>query len=90
MAQIFNLSQVEFDQIKALFIKKNDGAYAVLGIPADAKDEDVKFAYKKLVREYHPDMLMAKGIPEDFIKIANEKMSHINNAYDQVCKERGI
>jgi len=40
--------------------------------------------------EYHPDKLMAKGVPEDFIKIANEKMSKINNAYDQICKERGI
>lgn len=90
VATIFNLSQMEFDQIKALFIKKNDGAYAILGVSANASDDQVKSAYKKLVIEYHPDKLMAKGVPEDFIKIANEKMSEINSAYDQVCKERGI
>ena len=90
VAQIFNLSQTEFEQIKALFIKKSDGAYVILGVPANATDYQVKTAYKKLVREYHPDKLMAKGVPEDFIKIANEKMSEINNAYDQISKERGL
>jgi len=90
VAGIFNLSQVEFEQIKALFIKKNDGAYVILGVSANASDDQVKSAYKKLVMEYHPDKLMAKGVPEDFIKIANEKMAEINNAYDQVSKERGL
>jgi len=90
VAQIFDLSQSDFDRIKALYIKENDGAYTILGVSANASDGDVKSAYKKLVMEYHPDKLMAKGVPEDFIKIANEKMSEINNAYDQICKERGI
>ena len=90
VASILGLSQVEYDQIKALFIKKNDGAYAVLGIPAGSTDAEVKAAYKKLVMEYHPDKLIAKGLPEDFIKIANEKMAKINEAYDQICKERGM
>ncbi len=90
VAAIFGLSQMEYNQIKALFIKQNDAAYAVLGISSSASDSEVKAAYKKLVMEYHPDKLMAKGVPEDFIKIANEKMAKINEAYDRICKERGI
>jgi DnaJ like chaperone protein len=90
VAAIFGLSSMEYEQIKALFVPKNDGAYAILGVPATATDAEVKQAYKKLVMEYHPDKLMAKGVPEDFITIANEKMAQINDAYDRICKERGM
>lgn len=90
VANVFGLSQMEYDQIQVLFVKKNNRSYKVLGVSAQASDDDVKAAYKKLVREYHPDKLMAKGVPEDFIKIANEKMSEINNAYDEISKERGL
>lgn len=90
VSQIFGFSQMEYEQIKALFIKKNDRAYTILGLTSQASDAQVKAAYKKLVMEYHPDKLMAKGVPEDFIKIANEKMAEINNAYDQISKERGL
>ncbi|HHJ52903.1 MAG TPA: hypothetical protein ENJ89_06890 [Caldithrix abyssi] len=90
VSRIFGLSQMEYDQIAALFIQKNDRAYKILGLTPQATDEQVRAAYKNLVREYHPDKLIAKGVPEDFIKIANEKMAEINNAYDQICKERGL
>ncbi len=90
VAAIFGLSPMEYEQIKALFVPKNDGAYAILGVSATATDAEVKQAYKKLVMEYHPDKLMAKGVPEDFITIANEKMAQINEAYDRICKERGM
>jgi DnaJ like chaperone protein len=62
----------------------------VLGLTPQASVEEIKVTYKKLVNQYHPDRLIAKGVPEDFIKIANEKMAEINNAYDQIRKERGF
>ncbi|MBN2425184.1 MAG: TerB family tellurite resistance protein [Calditrichaceae bacterium] len=90
VANAFGMSSAQYDQIKALFVKSNDKAYQILGISSDASDAEIKSAYKKLVMEYHPDRLMAKGVPEDFIKIANEKMAAINSAYDQIQKERGF
>jgi len=90
VSNIFGLSPNEFEQIKAVFIKKTDGAYKILGVTNEASNREIKSAYKKLVTEYHPDKLIAKGLPEDFIKVANEKMTEINGAYDQICKERGI
>jgi DnaJ like chaperone protein len=90
VASVFGLSSVQYDQIKALFIKKNDRAYQILGVSQSASDQEIKSAYKKLVTEYHPDKLMAKGVPEDFMKIANQKMAEINTAYDQIAQERGI
>ena len=88
VSEIFGLSNVEFEQIRALFVKVNHKAYQVLGITPEASVDEIKAAYKKLVNQYHPDRLMAKGIPEDFIQLANEKMIEINNAYEQIRKER--
>ena len=90
VAGVFGLSHVEYDQIKAMFIKGNGSAYQVLGISKNTSEEEIKSAYRKLVIQYHPDKLIAKGMPEDFIKNANQKMAEINNAYDTICKERGI
>lgn len=90
IAQIFELSPAAYQQIKALYIKENNRAYQILGINRNASDDEVKSAYRKLVREYHPDKMQAKGVPEDFMKIAHEKMTEINQAYDAICKERGM
>lgn len=90
VSQIFGLSDAEFEQIRVLFVKVNHKAYRVLGLTPEASVDEIKTAYKKLVNQYHPDRLMAKGIPEDFIQLANEKMIEINNAYEQIRKERGF
>lgn len=90
VAEIFGLSLAEYDQIRALFVKFDHHAYQVLGLTPQASVEEIKVTYKKLVNQYHPDRLIAKGVPEDFIKIANEKMAEINYAYEQIRKERGF
>ena len=56
----------------------------------DADDDTVKSAYRKLVRENHPDALIAQGMPEEFVEVANEKLAMINAAYDKICAARGI
>jgi DnaJ like chaperone protein len=42
-----------------------------------------------LVRENHPDKLIARGVPEEFIRLATDKLAVINGAYEKVGKERG-
>ena len=64
--------------------------YAVLGLTRDATDAEIKTTYRTLIHENHPDKLMAQGLPQDFIDLANEKMAAINAAYDQIKKERGL
>ena len=64
--------------------------YNVLGVSRKASDDEIKKAYRKLSREYHPDTLTAQGLPQEFIDLANEKMAAINGAYDSIGKERGM
>ena len=63
-------------------------AYAVLGVAPGASDEELRTAHRKLVRTYHPDRLVSKGLPEEFMELANDRLAAINAAYDAVTKER--
>jgi DnaJ like chaperone protein len=64
-------------------------AYEILGVSAEASDEEVKRAYRRLMNQHHPDKLVAKGLPEEMMKLANEKVREIRNAYDLIRKRRG-
>lgn len=63
--------------------------YTLLGIPTTATKQEVKRAYQRLISRNHPDKLIAKGLPEAMIKIANEKTQQIRKAYEQICAEKG-
>lgn len=63
--------------------------YTVLGVSRSADLEEIRAAWKRLMRENHPDSLAARGVPEEFIARANEKVARINAAWDRVKRERG-
>lgn len=67
-----------------------DSAYQALGVTKDDSDADIKKAYRRLVREYHPDKLMGQGLPEAMIKEATERSQEIQTAYDLIKKSRGL
>lgn len=67
-----------------------DAAYQALGVSKDDSDAEIKKAYRRLVREYHPDKLMGQGLPEDMIKEATERSQEIHTAYDLIKKSRGF
>lgn len=59
--------------------------YEVLGIRKDASDEEIKAAYKELVRKYHPDKYQNNPLSD----LAEEKLQEVNEAYDLLMKNRG-
>jgi DnaJ like chaperone protein len=65
-------------------------AYQALGVSKDNTDAEIKKAYRRLVREYHPDKLMGQGLPEEMIKEATERSQEIQTAYDTIKKSRGM
>ena len=65
-------------------------AYDTLGVAADASDAEVKKAWRKLMSEHHPDKLVAKGLPEEMMRIAKERAQDIQAAYDTIKQSRGM
>lgn len=65
-------------------------AYSALGVDAKASDSDVKKAYRRQMNQHHPDKLVAKGLPEEMIKLANTKTQEIKAAYETIKKARGF
>ncbi len=64
-------------------------AYAILGVDKNISDTDLKKTYRRLMSQHHPDKLVAKGMPEEMIKLANEKTAEIKSAYEQIKQSRG-
>jgi len=89
-AKIFQFSDAKYSNIKKRYITDSERFFAVLGCSGKDSDETIKSSYRKLVREYHPDTIASKGLPEEFNTFANEKFREIQEAYEAVKKERGI
>lgn len=64
-------------------------AYDALGVGQEVSDKELKRAYRKRMSENHPDKLIAKGVPEDMIKLATERSQEIQAAYEMIKKSRG-
>ncbi len=91
VAHIFGFDANAFERILASHMDPTEAdPYQVLGVTRDASDGEIRKAYLKLIKENHPDTLIAQGLPQEFIDLANEKMASINVAYDHVERERGV
>jgi DnaJ like chaperone protein len=77
-----------FNTVKRQFVSDLSHHYAMLGLEDGADMSTVKKAYRKLVTEYHPDKIVSKGLPEDFIDFAEEKFREINEAYEAIKKAK--
>ncbi len=91
VATIFGFSEAEFNRIRAGHVGPDESdPYAILGLDGEASDDELKRRYRTLIREHHPDTLIAQGVPQEFVDVANEKLAVINDAYDRIAKERGL
>ena len=65
-------------------------AYAALGIKPTAGAAEIKRAYRRMMSQHHPDKLVASGLPEEMVKLANEKTQQIRQAYEIICQARKL
>jgi len=91
VAEIFGFAPNEFRRIRAShFAPELTDPYVILGLSYSADEDELKQTYRRLVRENHPDSLMARGVPHEFIKLATDKLAAINTAYEKIQLERGL
>lgn len=93
LAEIFGFDARDWNRIRAAnmaAIQPHCDHYCILGVTSIASNEEIRAAHRKLVLENHPDRLVAQGMPQEFVEIANEKLATINAAYDEIKKLRGI
>lgn len=69
---------------------QGEDPYQMLGLTRQASDEEVRLAWRKLMRENHPDSLASRGVPQEFVKRATEQVAKINAAWDRIKRERGL
>jgi len=91
ISQSFHFNEKDFQRIfhSRLNIKESD-PYKILGVTREDSDINIRKKWIELSKEHHPDYLIAKGMPKEFIKEANKELSSINLAYDKIKAQRGF
>ena len=91
VGDIFGLDDLAFERVTEITENADQSdPYKVLGVTPDVADDELKTTYHTLVRENHPDKLIAEGMPEELVELANDKLAAINDAYDRVMASRVI
>ena len=89
VAAVFGLGEREFRSLRARFVQgATPDPYAVLGVAPDAPMDEVRAAWRRAVRESHPDALIARGVPEEAIKLAEKRIRDVNRAWEEIARER--
>lgn len=90
VADIFGLSERDFRALRARFVGGASGdPYEVLGVSPEADSAEVKAAWRRLVRDSHPDRMIARGVPEEAVRLAERRLIAINRAYEEIRGGRG-
>jgi DnaJ like chaperone protein len=88
IAGYLGISSRDFESIKAMFYNSSDNAYKILEITKEAGVDEIKTAYRKMAKKYHPDRVIHLG--EEHQKGAVEKFRQVQQAYEKIQKERGF
>lgn len=89
VAEIFGMEGKAFNRMRARLVPEHGpDPYMVLGVPHDAGIEDIRAAWRAEVRATHPDRMIARGVPEEAVRLAERRMVAINRAWEEIRAER--
>lgn len=89
VSELFGLSPLTFRRLKATHLgAANDDPYAILGVAPDASDASVRAAWRAQLTESHPDRVRSRGLPDEYVEVAQAKSAAINAAYDEIVRDR--
>ncbi len=89
VAEILGLGEAEFRALRARFVPDAvPDPYAVLGVTPDTPLDRIRATWKSMVKDTHPDAMIARGLPEEAVQMAEKRMVDINRAWEQISAER--
>lgn len=89
VAEIFGMGESRFRALRARFVpNERPDPWSVLGVSADMPIEDIRAAWRRQVRECHPDRLKARGVPEEAVRLAETRLKDINHAWEEISAMR--
>ncbi len=85
VATIFGLSELDFRTLRLRFVPDaRPDPFRVLGVTPDTPLPEIRKAWRNLVRQTHPDSMIARGVPEEAIRLAEKRLIDINRAWDEI------
>ncbi|WP_375259254.1 TerB family tellurite resistance protein [Citreimonas sp.] len=88
VATIFGLDATRFARLRARFVADaRPDPYAVLGVDPDTPLPEIRKAWRGLVRESHPDAMIARGVPPEAVKLSEKRMIDINRAWEEISRK---
>lgn len=90
VAQIFGLPEARFRSLRSRFVPDDPhDPYDVLGVSPEMPLAEIRAVWKRLARETHPDAMIARGLPEEAVHLAERRMVDINRAWAEIEAARG-
>ncbi len=90
VSEIFGFDEVTFTRVRAQFVPDADrDPYDVLGVSRDMTTDEIRTVWRQAVRESHPDRMLARGVPEEAVKLAEKRLIAVNQAWEEISATRG-
>ncbi len=86
VADIFGIAPAAYDRLRARHVTGAHDPFAIVGVPPDADAGTLKAARRAFMRENHPDILVARGLPPEMIEIGHRHVADFNHAYDTIMR----
>ncbi|QIE47360.1 molecular chaperone DjiA [Pseudohalocynthiibacter aestuariivivens] len=91
VAEIFGVAPRDFQVMRSRFVPDAmPDPYTVLDVHPDDPIDDIRVQYRRMVRENHPDQMIARGVPEEAIKLAEKRMVDINRAWEVISRTQTL
>ena len=87
VARIFGVGEADFRAMRARYLPGESDPWAILGLPPGTDVDSVRKRYRQMVRELHPDRIIARGVPEEARRLAEQRLAAVTNAYGEIIRE---
>lgn len=89
VAELFGFDERQFVRVRSQFVPEAEAdPFDVLGVSPETPMEEIRASWRRLVRETHPDRMLARGVPEEAIKLAEKRLIAVNRAWERISDAR--